>query len=174
MEEKLVLEYIGKNADKIINKKLNWPAAILSVFFGPVWFFYRKSYLLGFILLYFMGIGFYYTGLGHFISWGLFIGIAIKFLAYLFFANTLYLLDVKRKVKNIMHSQIDMSEEQVIDVVREKGGTSRGALTIYIAINIIIKIALAAIVMYIVTYVEDSGFGKISMMLLIYSLFLKK
>ena len=51
MEDILIKEYIGKNADKIIDEKYNWLAAILGQAFGPVWFFYRKSYLLGFAFL---------------------------------------------------------------------------------------------------------------------------
>ena len=48
MEERLVSEYIGKDADKFMEGKTNWIAAILGQAIGPVWFFFRKSYLLGF------------------------------------------------------------------------------------------------------------------------------
>lgn len=160
MEEKLVLEYIGKNADKIVNKKLNWPAAILSIFLGPIWFFYRKSYLLGVILLCGsivlleitkdLGIKFAYP--------------IISFFIYLFTANKLYLWDVKRKVRKIMLSSNNLSEEQlsscgekedeanmgpihiaekpIISKTRKKGGTSLEAAWDYIGSFIIVGFAI--------------------------------
>ena len=139
MEEKLVLEYIGKNADEIVNEKLNWPAAIMSIFFGPAWFFYRKSYLLGFACMYFMGSGIFYW-IGRSIGMHGIIEIVVRFFVYLFLANTLYLWDVRRKVRKIMVSSADMPEEQLISAVRKKGGTSTVALAIYITINVICKI----------------------------------
>lgn len=164
MEEKLVLEYIGKNADKIVNKKLNWPAAILSIFLGPIWFFYRKSYLLGVILLCGsivlleitkdLGIKFAYP--------------IIRFFIYLFTANKLYLWDVKRKVRKMMLSSNNLSEEQLsscgekedeanmgpihvdekplISKVRKKGGTSANAVVNYISFFIIVGIVVFIVI----------------------------
>lgn len=51
MNDKLVSEYIGKNAQEIIDGNVNWAAAVSGQLIGPVWFFYRKSYLLGFAFL---------------------------------------------------------------------------------------------------------------------------
>lgn len=164
MEEKLVLEYIGKNADKIVNKKLNWPAAILGAFLGPIWFFYRKSYLLGFILLY-----------GSTVLFGITVDLGIKvaypiisFFIYLFTANKLYLWDVKRKVRKMMLSSNNLSEEQLsscgeeeaeanmgpihvdekplISKVREKGGTSANAVGNYISFFIIVGIVIFIVI----------------------------
>lgn len=164
MEEKLVLEYIGKNADKIVNKKLNWPAAILGAFLGPIWFFYRKSYLLGFILLY-----------GSTVLFGITVDLGIKFaypiisfFIYLFTANKLYLWDVKRKVRKIMLSSNNLSEEKLssceeevaeanigpihvdekplISKVREKGGTSANAVGNYISFFIIVGIVIFIVI----------------------------
>lgn len=126
MEERLVSEYIGKDADKFMEGKTNWTAAILGQAIGPVWFFFRKSYLLGFAFL----VVTYIVG-----SIASAINLAeasyIMFFIYLFTANKLYLWDVRRKVNKIMSSGY-ASEEQLISTVREKGGTSTVAAVIYV------------------------------------------
>ena len=126
VEERLVLEYIGDEADKFMKKKINWIAATLGQFIGPVWFFFRKSYLLGFAFLvvtYIVGKIAAIINLDE--------ASYIMFFIYLFTANKLYLWDVRRKVNKIMSSQY-MSEEQLISTVRKKGGTSTVAAVIYV------------------------------------------
>lgn len=126
MEDRLVSEYIGKDADKFMEGKINWLAAILGQAIGPVWFFFRKSYLLGFAFLvvtYIVGV------IASAINFKQ--ASYIMFFIYLFAANKLYLWDVRRKVNKIMSSG-DMSEEQLISTVREKGGTSTVAAVIYV------------------------------------------
>lgn len=126
MEERLVSEYIGKDADKFMEGKTNWTAAILGQAIGPVWFFFRKSYLLGFAFL----VVTYIVGS---IASAINLDEAsyIMFFIYLFTANKLYLWDVRRKVNKIMSSGY-ASEEQLISTVREKGGTSTVAAVIYV------------------------------------------
>lgn len=126
MEERLVSEYIGKDADKFMEGKTNWTAAILGQAIGPVWFFFRKSYLLGFAFL----VVTYIVGA---IASAINLDEAsyIMFFIYLFTANKLYLWDVRRKVNKMMSSGY-MSEEQLISTVREKGGTSTVAAVIYV------------------------------------------
>ena len=126
MEERLVSEYIGKDADKFMEGKTNWTAAILGQAIGPVWFFFRKSYLLGFAFL----VVTYIVGA---IASAINLDEAsyIMFFIYLFTANKLYLWDVRRKVNKMMSSGY-MSEEQLISTIREKGGTSTVAAVIYV------------------------------------------
>ena len=57
------------------------------------------------------------------------------FFIYLFTANKLYLWDVKRKLNKIMASG-NMSEDQLLDTVREKGGTNTLAAVIYVIVII--------------------------------------
>ena len=130
MEERLVSEYIGKDADKFMEGKTNWIAAILGQVIGPVWFFYRKSYLLGFA---FLVIAYIVGTIASAIN--LDKASYIMFFIYLFTANKLYLWDVRRKVNKMMSSG-DMSEEQLISTVREKGGTSVVAAVIYVIVLI--------------------------------------
>lgn len=143
MEDILIKEYIGKNADKIIDEKYNWLAAILGQAFGPVWFFYRKSYLLGFaFILISLVIGI--------------IAVAIKieeasyvmFVIYLFSANKLYLWDVRRKINKICKRSY-LSEEELIEKVREKGGTSIVAAIIYSVLLILFIFLCIAIFVFL-------------------------
>lgn len=141
MEERLVSEYIGKDADKFMEGKTNWTAAILGQAIGPVWFFFRKSYLLGFAFL----VVTYIVGA---IASAINLDEAsyIMFFIYLFTANKLYLWDVRRKVNKMMSSGY-MSEEQLISTVREKGGTSTVAAVIYV-IAFIAFIAIYFVAIY--------------------------
>lgn len=121
MEDRLVAEYIGKDAGKFMGGNVNLVAAILGQAIGPIWFFYRKSYLIGFgflILTYIVG----------FIASTIELREAsyVMFFIYLFTANKLYLWDVKRKVNKMM--RLNMSEEDII----AKGGTSTVAAVIYV------------------------------------------
>lgn len=140
MEDRLVVEYIGKDANKIMNENVNWAAAFLGQSIGPIWFFYRKSYLLGFA---FLVVPLIVRAIASAIK--LKEASYIMFFIYLFTANKLYLWDVRRKVNKIMTSG-NVSEEQMIYAVREKGGTSTVAAVIYvIAFIAFIAIYLVAI-----------------------------
>lgn len=126
MEEKLVLEYIGKDVNKFTDAKVNVVAAVLGQALGPVWFFYRKAYLLGFAFLIATDI------IGRMlVTLGITEGSIIMFFIYLVTANKLYLWDARRKVKKI-ESSMQVSEEELVDIVRKKGGTSITAAVIYV------------------------------------------
>ncbi len=136
MEDRLVSEYIGKDADTYMNTNLNWAAALLGQSIGPIWFFYRKSYLLGFaFIIITLIVGRLATAMG--ISKAYY----IMFFIYLFSANKLYIWDVRRKVKKILSTNGNMPQEQIVNIVREKGGTSGLAAGIYV----VVLIALVAI-----------------------------
>lgn len=126
MEDRLVSEYIGKDADKFMEGKTNWAAAVLGQAIGPVWFFFRKSYLIGFAFL----VVTYIVGA---IASAINLKKAsyIMFFIYLVTANKLYLWDVRRKVNKIISSGY-VSDEELISTVREKGGTSTVAAIIYV------------------------------------------
>ena len=116
MEEQLMSEYIGKDAEKYMNTNTNWMAALLGQSIGPVWFFYRKSYLLGFaFIILTLIVGRVATSLGIKKAY------YIMFLIYLFLANKLYLWDVRRKVKKILENNENMSQEQLVEIARKKG-----------------------------------------------------
>ena len=53
------------------------------------------------------------------------------FFIYLFTANKLYLWDVKRKINKIKLSNEFVSEDELVELVRKKGGTNIVAAIIY-------------------------------------------
>lgn len=142
MEEKLVKEYIGENADKIMNDSVNFRAAILGQIIGPVWFFYRKSCLIGFafIILTFV-IGYLADSLGVPNAY------CLMFFIYLFTANKIYIWDVKRKVERIIKTNSNLSEEELLKKAKNKGGVSAISAVIY-SILVFVVIALSAAVFY--------------------------
>lgn len=147
MEERLVAEYIGKGADEIMNSKTNWVAAILGQGIGPIWFFYRKSYLVGFLFLIITIL------LGRIAS-ALNIEKAyyIMSIIYLLTANKLYLWDVRRKVRKILaKGDMNMSEDELIECARKKGGTSVLAAVIYVLLFIAFMILYIALMVYAIT-----------------------
>lgn len=141
MEDRLVSEYIGKDADRYMNTNLNWAAALLGQSIGPVWFFYRKSYLLGFaFIIITLIVGRLATAMG--ISKAYY----IMFFIYLFSANKLYIWDVRRKVNKILSTNGNMPQEQIVNIVREKGGTSGLAAGIYVVVLIALFAILYAMI----------------------------
>ena len=147
MEEKLISEYIGKDAQTFMNTNTNWVAALLGQSIGPVWFFYRKSYLLGFAFIIITLI------IGRITS-ALEISKAyyIMFFIYLFSANKLYLWDVRRKVNKIMQTNENMSQEEIVAIVRQKGGTNGLAAAIYVIIIVALIAILYAMIYYLLHF----------------------
>ncbi|HAN10065.1 MAG TPA: hypothetical protein DCP90_05545 [Clostridiales bacterium] len=135
-EDQLINAYIGKEAEKIYKPDLkkssvNIGAGIVCGLFGPVWFFYRKCYLYGLIILAAsIGVGFVLPE-GN--NEGL---LPIKVILYAFFANMIYIHDVKRKVRKIKDQNILKSKNELIEMARRKGGISKAAAVTYIIILI--------------------------------------
>jgi len=128
LNEILTKEFIGKNYELIMTK--NRAPLWLGLFFGPVWFFYRKMYLYGFIIiccLMLLGQILAYFEIPPYIS------IIISIL-YLFIATPLYLHHIERKIDSIRHRYPTADEETLKTMVRSIGGTSTLALIIYLAI----------------------------------------
>lgn len=141
MEDRLVSEYIGKDAERYINTNLNWGAALLGQSIGPVWFFYRKSYLIGFVFIIVTLI------VGRIASAiGLNQAYYIMFFIYLFSANKLYLWDVRRKVNKIIQTNGNMQQEQLENIAREKGGTNGVAAAIYVIAIVALMVILYAMI----------------------------
>jgi hypothetical protein len=155
MEEKVLNAYLGEKKEKY-EKQTNFAAA----FFGPLWFLYKKCYLVG-MLLYLFASGpmlikminpvnisevtpdfltstTKYTG-----SLNL-----ILFFVYLFFANKIYIWDAKRKVEKIIAENPQASEEQITEIGRKKGGNNVAIVVIFAIILILGLIATSAMFLY--------------------------
>lgn len=80
------------------------------------------------------------------------------FFIYLFTANKLYLWDVKRKLNKIMASG-NMSEDQLLDTVREKGGTNTLAAVIYVIVIIAYLVVNIIILSSLILSVNNAIMG---------------
>ena len=176
MEELLMREYIGKDVNEFLDpisdntnvvqdevitnveanqsqpkkkdKTVNVTAGILGAFFGPVWFFYRKSYLIGF--------GFFALTIiiGIIVPGGKSVGNALSTLMgflYAFTANKLYLWDVRRKVNKIISKNQYLSNDELVAIARKKGGTSVVAVVMY-SILLILYILAIIFLYFILAY----------------------
>lgn len=128
-EEDFMSAYIGDDVKKYESIDTNWAAAALGEFIGPVWFFYRKAYLVGFLFM-------ILTIIIAKIASSLNVEKAYYFmgLIYLFTANKAYLWDVRRKVNKIINNNPNFSDRQLIGLLKQKGGTSSVAATLYVVI----------------------------------------
>lgn len=128
MDEKLIKIYIGRNADKmypkLINNKLKFN--LWSILFSRIYFLYRKMYLV--VLLQFLIT----------ISLFLFapsISNMTGIISFLFYP--IYKWDINRKIKKLKQENNNIAEDQLIKIVRNKGGVSVIGAIIGILIEII-------------------------------------
>ena len=137
MEERFLRTYIGDNSTKIINTNINIFAGLLGMTVGPVWFFYRKSWLPGVL----------YIVLAYLLN--KFFKIPIETIAIIlggvtiFVANRIYIWDAKRKINKIKISNRGIKENDLLEILEQKGGTSISAAIIYV-------VALFVLLIYIV------------------------
>lgn len=92
VERKELEMFIGENQDKILDKSTNFAAAIL----GPIWFFYRKCYKVGFFLSLIEFLCIFLLNIFFPISYFSYIIFPIFFF---FFGNKIYISHIKRKIK---------------------------------------------------------------------------
>lgn len=146
MENRLIRAYIGNNATRIMNNSINWHAGLLAMFVGPVWFFYRKAWLVGIIYI------FIAYALSRFEFFNIESISIILGSITIFCANKLYIWDVKNKVSKIIKENSGINEENLIEIVKEKGGISIGLVIIY---SISLFMLLTSI---IISYISQYGY----------------
>ena len=124
-EDDLVKAYLGKDAEKLMSSNINWGAAILGQAIGPVWLFFRKAHLVGFLYL-------IVTIIVSKIANKLNIDEAyyIMSLIYLVTATPALLWDVRRKASKIM-SNVGLTDEEKLQLAAKKGKPSWLAVVIY-------------------------------------------
>ena len=147
MEDRLVEAYLGDKHDEILfpQKKYYFKTYTLSYFFGPVLFFYYRSYLVGFALLFLQGfINNILSSILHASSSTLNIMWACL---YGYFTNTIYKWDVERKMKALLKKKSHLSESELLDIAEKKGRNNPFAMAIYILIYILfIVISIMSII----------------------------
>lgn len=137
-DERLIAAYIGSNYEKITTRKFNFAAWFFSVFY----ILYRKMYIQGSLL--FLGFTLLISFLGNEISTIL---IAVLLIVIGFIFNKVYVNYVKKQVELIKNNNPNSSEDELVNICKNKGGTS-------LFISIVILIVLSSISSFIFQYVD--------------------
>jgi hypothetical protein len=129
VEEKLLDVLLGKKKE-IYNKPINISSAI----FGAFWYFYKKCYLVTFLML-LIFVPVFIPGSPFSTSfWTFWI---LRFLFNLFFGNKIYLWVAKRKINRILLKKPNASEEDLINITKKKSGDN-SVIAIIVAITLIL------------------------------------
>lgn len=129
LNEKMIRAYIGPKADimyeKVAIKK--YKINIFAIILGPVYFIYRKMYLVVLII---------------FLLAVLFSKLPIVFLSFYvvyFMFYFIYRGEINRKIKNIKNKNKTLNNDQLIEVIKKKGGTNlAGAIITSIFIFVVL------------------------------------
>lgn len=138
LDEKLIAAYIGSNYEKITTKKFNFAAWFFNVFY----ILYRKMYIQGILLV--LGVNLLVSFLGDKIS-SILIFILLIVIGFIF--NKVYVNYVKKQVELIKSNNPNSSEDELINICKNKGGTS-------LIISIVISIVLSSISSFLFQYIN--------------------
>ncbi len=114
--------YIGNNYDILTTKSFSWN----SLFFGFIYFFYRKMWVLGIIEL--LSLFIFYFYLGNYTY--LIIFFMNLFIAFNF--NSWYLEDCRLKVNLIKDQELD--NNKIMELCKKKGGVTKTPIIILLII----------------------------------------
>lgn len=113
-EEKYVEAYVGKNYNNFKTGTFN----VGAFFLGPIYLLYRKMYLYAFV----------------FVIISIILSFCIPIVANIvlaFVINGLYLEMAREYVRNVKYTNKDISEEELLNRCRKRGGTTLGAPIIF-------------------------------------------
>ena len=134
--------YVGEKYNTLKNKTFSWSA----FFLGPVYLAYRKMYMYAIIA----------------IIAGLLVGVFIPIplvveLLYGFMTIKLYFNDVHSKVSQLKLKNSELSEDQLLELCRKKGGVSlAGAILFFVAI-VLFVVAIVFLFAFLFTSVIKEG-----------------
>ena len=131
LDEKLLIAYIGENYNNINSNKFSIPA----FFFNWIYMLYRKIYIPAII-------GMIIVALLDFLPSTLYTLIIIAVIIILGSNfNKWYITYAKKQIEKISSENYNISQNELIDIVKEKGGTNIWlAILIYIGLSIIVQI----------------------------------
>lgn len=141
-DEDLIKAYIGNNYEKFKKNKFSLP----TFFFGPLYFFYRKLYLLG--LIWIIAISIFWLN-------PIFLIIITVALSTTF--STIYLAEVKRRIKKIKLENKNLGDSTLLEICSKKGGVNR---LVFLAIIPLILIAIGTINLLLEEYREEKPLTK--------------
>lgn len=125
LSDDLLVSFIGENYQKFANNFFNWSA----FFFGASYFFYRKLYLVGFIILILTNI--FTNSL---------IGILVLGVVEGFVFYPIYRSWAMQKIDTIRTEKASLSHEEQRSFCIQAGGTSIPSIIMCFGINIVISL----------------------------------
>lgn len=125
LNDDLLVSFIGANYQKFANNIFNWSA----FFFGASYFFYRKQYIVGFIILILSNI-----------FANSFIGIIVLGVIEGLAFYPIYRSWATQKVDTIRTEKASLSHEEQRNICIQTGGTSIPSIFICFGINIVISL----------------------------------
>ena len=129
-DEQFIKTYIGAKADKMYESVKNGGINIWSILFGIVYFAYRKMYLVSILTVIIANIiNYLIPYIGNYI--GMFVGLMFC---------PLYKWDITRKLRQIKKENPTATETQLLELAKNKGGTSIVGAIMFFAIYFIMII----------------------------------
>ena len=128
-DEYLLSSYIGPNYEKFKSGSFNVGAALLT----NLYFFYRKMYLIGFIIVVLNTTVSILFNLSFIVSIFLFFILGV-------FTNQVYITHAKNKVKKIKEDNPNLSKEELTKLCVREGGTSLGSTLLGILTVLVVSL----------------------------------
>ena len=141
-DEDLIKAYIGKNYEKFKKNKFSLP----TFFFGPLYFFYRKLYILG--LFWIIAIAIFWPN-------PIFLIMITVALATTF--SSIYVTEVKRQVKKIKQENKNLGDSDLLEKCSKKGGVNH---LVFLVIIPIILVVIGTINFLLKEYEEEKPLAK--------------
>ena len=144
-DDALVRAYIGKNADALLKGNFS----VCTLFFGAIYVFYRKMWVLGLIWI---GINvvslLFLKSLSSIILLGITIYLAITFKKH-------YIKHAYEKVRKIKVENVNKSPNALIKLCSKKGGTTLVPVIIIIGICIVFFVAIFILIKAAIDNIKD-------------------
>lgn len=122
-DEKFIKAYMGSKADKMYKDVKDGGINLFGILFGVGYFAYRKMYLISIIAIIITNILTYINP-----QVGSYLGILLGFMFC-----PLYKLDITRKLRKIKKENGNATEDELLNIAKNKGGTSLiGAIIFFI------------------------------------------
>lgn len=120
LDEKLLIAYIGDNYNKILTNKFN----ISAWFFNIFYFAYRKLYIIALVVSVISNIMMKISSLALILEFIFVVASGLLF-------NKYYVIYAKKQIERIKSENSNVTEEQLIQLCSQKGGTSVLSIVIF-------------------------------------------
>lgn len=129
-KEDLIKLFVGNNYNKISSFKFSFP----TFFLGPIYLLYRKQYLVSLAWIIFIIL------LNIIIPRYAFILLILFSLIFSYFFNEYYILDVSKKIDDILNNSSYTSDYELEKIIKKTGGITIGPFVVLLSIFFVFAI----------------------------------